>query len=349
MKTHQINVPTTLKERDYLSEDQYLMYTYLFYNKGKEAAIQYYKDVLDSVNRAKGMEDAEAFIRSISDRNGKINQQNLLQTFGKGFGDGIDNFMDGLNNIFVQDDVMTTNQYEQAEILRQLADQGCLSIIYDTGSAMGTMTPSLVVSSVVSVIATPAAGKITGTTLLGLSNFGNSKNKALMQGHSTVESVLYAGLSSFSSATLTYFLGKIPGLSKTSGFTVHNILAGGAQKFTATWVDAGIRCATLGEVIDWYSLTEDALESFIVGACVTALTNGANATLHFLIDDQRVDVKVKDVLNYIDQHKDIKLKDAVVGSLPTFIRESIESIGFGTSDTQLARASYDAFDEYFHI
>ncbi len=311
---------------DALTEDQRMMYSYLYDKKEYGLLKDYLEAIEDSVNRSRGRMEAEEFLKSVTNEKGEIdlNAWNALLAGGKGFGDGLENFGEGLLNVFRTEGMISTNQYAQMYILEALDSSLGMKVAYDTGVAVGTVTPTILLSTTASLVVTPAGGKAVGaainkigSALVGISAAGNAKNQALVDGYGLVEASLYGTCTGLSKSTLGYFLGRIPGLSKEAGLSMKNIFLGGIEKSTYTFVDAGMRAAILQEPVDLSGLTEDARNAFMVGAFMTFITNGTGETIRCIIDNQEVNVNVKSFFTYLLNHKNAPYVQALKAAIPT--------------------------------
>lgn len=84
-----------------------------------------------------------------------------------------------------------------------------LSKLYTGSVSIGNMAPSIALSII-------TGNPVIGSIAMGLSSMGNAQNDALMNGASRLSAFIYGSLIGSSEATLGYFLGKTPFLSKSS-------------------------------------------------------------------------------------------------------------------------------------
>ncbi len=261
---------------DLLTEDDKMMYSYLYEKRGASEANKYIQAIDDRLNKVAAKKEAEQFLKTVMDENGKIdvNALNILQTSKKGVLDGIENFGEGILSVFNTEGKITTNQYAQMYILEALQNSLVLEETYKFSNSMGNMLPAMATSALLTTILSPASASLAGSSLMGASAGGNAKNQALVQGHSLAESYLYGSCIGLSETTLGYFLGKIPGLSKTSGLTLKNLLLEGTEEFSQEWVEAGTRAVLLKEDIDWSKIPNESLESFVMGVLMAGALNG---------------------------------------------------------------------------
>ncbi len=288
---------------DLLSDDDKIMLQYLLENKGISEAQTYIIAIEDRLNRVAGEREAREFIESIS-VNGEIdaNLLNGAKTAGKGLLDGIENFGEGILSLFKTEGMISQNQYAQMYILEALNESKIMSGTYQFSVSAGNMVPAMAVSTLVSAIATPGAGSIVGSSLMGLSAGGNAKNQALINGNSLVEAYVYGGLIGLSETTLGYFLGKMPGLSKTSGFTLKNLLLEGVEEFSQEWLQAGLQTAILNQNVDWSTIPEQSLSAFAMGFLMAGFFSGANKTINIVLHNITYTIDAETVFEYMEKN-----------------------------------------------
>lgn len=313
MKSMMTNVIVESLNSYLLSDDDKIMCLYLLENRGLEDVQKYLTAIEDRINQALGRKEADDFIASIS-TNGEIdvNLWNGAKTAGKGLMDGIENFGEGIMNLFTTEGMISSNQYAQMYILEALNESKIMSGTYQFSVSAGNMVPAMAVSVLVSAVATPAAGSVAGSTLMGLSAGGNAKNQALINGHSLVEAYIYGGCVGLSETTLGYFLGKMPGLSKTSSFTVKNLLMEGVEEFSQEWIDAGLQVAILGEDVDWSKIPEQSASAFVMGILMAGLFEGGQTAINLVISGINYKINVQKTLDYIEIHPDIPIEEALL-------------------------------------
>lgn len=298
-------------ENSYLNEEEQMMLLYLFETEGYSAALEYLSAKEDTINNRIGQRAAEEVLRQITDENGEVDATalNTLLLGMEGFEDGVATFLDGIGNIFRTEGMISSTQYKQMYLLAALekADNGdstILSFSYQNGSAIGNMAIPMLLSA-------SGLGSIFGSTLMGLSAGGNAKNQALIDGYSAPEAYMYGIFSGSSESIVGYFLGKIPGLSETSGFTLKNLFSEGFEEFSQEWFDAGLRAVLLGEDVDWGSVGDDAIKSFIMGMIISGELNGASA-IAISVNGNNVEIPFKEIEEYCKAHPEISVADALV-------------------------------------
>lgn len=311
---------TAMTQYMFMSEEQRNMYHFLFNTEGEEAANSYLDVIQDSLNQAEGVYLANEFINSLNfDDEGKL-KEDLANYFGvsvKGLGDGIDTFFEGLGNVIANNDKLTVDDYQKMVVLQYLKENSIhLDEAYEFNSALGNMLPAMTTSAIVSLLATPAAGSLTASGLMGLSAAGNAKHQALVEGNDLLSSTLYGLFVGSSEATLGYFLGKIPGISQASGFTLKNLLSEGVEEGLQEWVDAGLQAVVLGKDVDWQSIPTQSKDSFIMGVLMAGFLNGGQSIVNITINGVNQEINVEEILDYIESNPNISLEAAILESNP---------------------------------
>ena len=176
----------------YLTQEQKVLYQFLLEKEGKikssGKAAEYLNVLKDTVNQAKGAKLADEFLMSLNyDDEGKIKEDlwNIFCTSGQGLDDGIRTFHEGLKHIIDNGDTLTAEDYKKMIILQYLSENSdILEGTYEFSSSFGNMVPSLVAGAIVSYVATPTAGSVVGSVLMGASAGGYAKYQALVKGNS---------------------------------------------------------------------------------------------------------------------------------------------------------------------
>lgn len=324
----------------YLSEQEKLLYHYLMDTEGQDSVDAFMEAYQDKINQIHGYELAKDFIDSLdldSEGNVKKGLANFLGVSVEGLDDGINTFFEGIENAIINNDELTANDYKKMIVLQYLQENSDYEFLYSFNSALGNMIPAIVASITVSILATPAAGattltgsavgttvttssvvgtssalgSIVGTSLIGLSAFGNAKHQALVGGHDVLSSTLYGLFVGTSEATLGYFLGKVPGISKACGFTLKSLLMEGVEEFSQEWIDAGLRAVILEEEVDWSSIPEQSVDAFMIGVLMSGFLNGGQKVVNLGINGVQYNINVEDVLLLIKENKNMNIKQAM--------------------------------------
>ena len=235
-----------------MSEEEKKNFIY-FYNKYKDEgyAKEYFLLLRDDLTRDIGFKRAVEFVSHLISFDDEGNYyydaekikgykvdlealSNIMDGFlvsYEGFSDGIDTFREGLMNAFFSDGKASADDYEKSFKCILLSYSGYLGHAYNISSSLGNIAIPMVVSAIVTAISkgTLASttkdfiitlikgsklGTLVGSSLSAFSTFGNSMESGKQNGMSSWQAILYGSLSGLSEATLGYFLGAIPGLSK---------------------------------------------------------------------------------------------------------------------------------------
>ncbi|MFI3307549.1 MAG: hypothetical protein R3Y21_03175 [Mycoplasmatota bacterium] len=269
---------------DYLTDEQKMMYSYLFDTKGSDEANLYISSLEDTLNNAKGKAEAEAFLAEIDSNGIDATALNVMLTSKEGFLDGIENFGEGIENIFSTEGMITDNQYAQMYILEGLSERKLLSTTYELSTTAGNMAPAIATAAVVSAIATPAVGEVVSYTLMGASAAGNSKNQALIDGNNLLSATVYGTLVGVSEACLGMIMGNIGFMNAEAKFALQSIFQEGFEEFSQEYVDAGLQAVILGAPIDMEELGPNSIKSFVYGALMSAGSTGMQASVNVTVN-----------------------------------------------------------------
>ena len=269
---------------EYLTQDEKIMYMYLYDTKGRGFAESFLDAMADSLNQRKGFAEAQKVIEGVVDEDGNIDWGKAAKLFGDGTVDGMWNFCHDYVHFFDfgnDDVVMTDKQYKQMLIVQELsqysaADQEafnkCLTVLgfdsvddfYTMGNDIGnTILPSLTGVGVIGAIAT------------GISSAGRSKDQAIVSGNNTASSYAYGLTVGITDGSMQYFLGNIEGIGKSvqPGFQglVRQSLATGASV-----VSEGVaREVILGEDVDYNEVLKQATQAMVTDMASSIIRNGA--------------------------------------------------------------------------
>jgi len=252
--------------------------------------------------------------------------------------------------------VLSEQEYDNLVIKINTDKKSILDNVYELSSSAGNMLPSMLVSMAVSAIATPAAGSVVGSTLMGISSGGNSKNQALVQGNDLFTSTMYGVFSGVSETTLGLLLGNIPGLNESATFSFKGFVKEGMEEMLQEYVDAGLRASILDETIDLDQLGEDAFKSFIYGAVMSGIMNGGkllftiksgNGTTRIdsvqeLVDfasERGIDIDTSQVEGMVSEAKQVSIDSHSSSSEPKVQTSSINP-GNLDIDGQITMANY---------
>ena len=274
-----------LKQIANLSEenpDLAKMYNYLYDTKGEEEANKYLEIIEPQLNQMEGQKKATEFLNSLStDENGNYNMTDIwnhLQTFGKGFGDGVESFGQGLSNLLNSTGEYSPDDYETMYILQALYEKGgILANNYELSQSIGNTAPSVLIG----MLTTP----MIGSTVMGLSAAGNAYNGALAEGYSTPQALTYAVFTGASETLTERLLGGIPGLSDIQVTGLRTLLQSmgreGVQEGTQEVLDSAFRQLIFQEEIDLDELINQCGKSAVYGALSAGFFSGANLSINY--------------------------------------------------------------------
>ena len=316
----------------YMTEDEIMLYHYLFQTEGMESANAYLALLDDKINQAKGAALAMEFIHGLDlTDEGKLRDTlaNFFGVSGRGLIDGIENFFTGLANVFQNNGTLTADDYEKMIILQYLQENSIYhEEIYEFSSSLGNMVPAMVASAIATIIATPAGGAtvagisfsateigaIAASTLMGFSAMGNAKHQALVNGADTLAANVYGIFIGASEALLGYFLGNIPGISQTAGFTLSEILQEGVEEYLQEWIEAGLQAVILGQDVDWSEVPANAAKSFFMGVLMSGFLNGGQQIVTVMIDGVPLQIDVEESLKYMEEHNNVTIEEALMAT-----------------------------------
>lgn len=274
---------------NYLSEEQLIMFSYLYDTRDFSEANAYLEAIEDKINQAKGMSEAQVFLSRIIDEEGNVDVGELeyiFTTMGQGLLNGIETFGEGFENLFdiTSDGMVTDNQYAQQFILQglsELQEKGQISKFIDDTYQISTSIGNMLPGSIISIL----TGGTVGHVLMGMSAAGNAKNEALISNSDNIAlAYLYGAFNGASEAVVGKIMGNIPGLNEGSKFAVKEILSEGAEEFVQTYVDAGLKAVVYHEIPDLGELTEEGLKSFLYGCITSGIMTGSQTAISFTIN-----------------------------------------------------------------
>ena len=225
-----------------MTDDEVNIYNYLLAKDGKETADKFLSEIEESLNSrmgaflAENIEDSQPFLKNLAYITSSI-------------GSGIEQSRSGYRQLVSNEKIATpTSTYTSQYLSDNLGTVG--KTLYQTGSTIGNMLPSIAVSM---LTGSPAIGAAT----LGVSAAGNAYGEALNDGYEPGQARMYSALIGASEAALQYLLG---GISKLSG--VANVTGKIASK--AAQIDnALLRVAAKYGVSIGGEIVEEELQNFL--------------------------------------------------------------------------------------
>lgn len=280
-----------------MTDDEVNIYNYLLAKDGKETADKFLSEIEESLNSrmgeflAENIEDSQPFLKNLAYLTSSI-------------GSGIEQARSGYRQFVSNEKIATpTSTYTSQYLSDNLGTVG--KTLYQTGSTIGNMLPSIAVSM---LTGSPAIGAAT----LGVSAAGNAYGEALLDGYEPGQARMYSVLIGASEAALQYALG---GISKLSGAA--NVTSKIATK--AAQIDnALLRVAAKYGVSVGGEIVEEELQNFLEPAFQSIL---------FGVD---YDAPTIDEL----------IETAVVTALSTGILESGDIIGGDIATSRFNKQEY---------
>lgn len=280
-----------------MTDDEVNIYNYLLAKDGKETADKFLSEIEESLNSrmgsflAENIEDSQPFLKNLAYITSSI-------------GSGIEQARSGYKQLVSNEKIATpTSTYTSQYLSNNLGTVG--KTLYQTGSTIGNMLPSIAVSM---LTGSPAIG----AAALGLSASGNAYGEALLDGYEPGQARMYSVLIGASEAALQYALG---GISKLSGAA--NVTSKIATK--AAQIDnALLRVAAKYGVSVGGEIVEEELQNFLEPAFQSIL---------FGVD---YDAPTIDEL----------IETAVVTALSTGILESGDIIGGDIATSRFNKQEY---------
>lgn len=257
----------------------------------------------------------------------KENIETIIMTKLNGLTDGIISQFDIFSKFTSETSTEDLkNQYYAAII----SNSWVLNTTYQVANAEGSMLPSMIMGA-------GGAGMI-GRIWYGLSNFSNELHGGLISGDDWMTASIKGVASAALEVSFETFLGTIPFLSNgtekiNSSFKqsllswVGNMAQEGGEEALQTYIMAGFNSIAFGEEFDLATLSEEALQSFIVGALTSAelgageLINYDTKVDTFTIDGVNYEVKHADLINYLTEKNYSQTGTEII----EFIKEKSES------------------------
>ena len=238
-------------EFQYLNDDELKMFNY-FQNTGRTDQLGRFMESRRAVSvQRHGYEEflkVQGKMDSIyTQYEGSGDERVIGLMVKEGFGDGLNRFAEGIDNIFNADGELGFQEYKTMYLLQYLeekySDEKLMKVLstgsYNLSSTIGNMAPSLLVGSLVNPLA--------GTVLMGASAGGNAREKGLQMGMSQFSAAMYGLLDGLSEAGLQYVLGGIDVLGK--GVFSSSLQKLVRSKFLANMISEGFE-ESVQEILD---------------------------------------------------------------------------------------------------
>ena len=266
-----------------MTEEEIGLYNYIYATQGREAAAEYLNRLRETINA-------------------RLGQQRYENMSGIGralywIPAGINQFTSGIRQLFSEEAVPTSpTQYTSQAILEGLEGRPVASTLYELGTTLSNMAPSILASALggwalgAAGVAGSTAGRIAnlaGSALLGASAGGNAYTQKINEGYLPDEARDYSTLVGLSEGALQYVLGGIEGLGgeavrgvaakvgaldnvlgriarSKAGKLVMNMISEGTEEGLQELLEPAFATLVLGEEYD--ANFEDAAYAFLLGA-----------------------------------------------------------------------------------
>ncbi len=202
------------------------------------SATRYIKSIEENLKQRQGTDIAEE-------------REGLLSKYAFGYNAGIDQFTQGLGNLFNTNDsyIPATGIQNASSIIREDINKNHGTIgqgAYDLITTTSNMAPSILASAVSNTVV-PGSGAIVGATLMGTSAAGNAYQEMLNQGYDKGQARTYSTLVGVSEAGLQYAFGGISKLGgKLTGKTINAIANGVDNALGRFAIKYGLNMASEG-------------------------------------------------------------------------------------------------------
>ena len=266
-----------------MTEEEIGLYNYIYATQGREAAAEYLNRLRETINA-------------------RLGQQRYENMSGIGralywIPAGINQFTSGIQQLFSEEAVPTSpTQYTSQAILEGLEGRPVASTLYELGTTLSNMAPSILASALggwalgAAGVAGSTAGRIAnlaGSALLGASAGGNAYTQKINEGYLPDEARDYSTLVGLSEGALQYVLGGIEGLGgeavrgvaakigaldnalgriarSKAGKLIMNMISEGTEEGLQELLEPAFATLVLGEEYD--ANFEDAAYAFLLGA-----------------------------------------------------------------------------------
>ncbi len=329
----------SVERYEVLSEDEKMMYHFLFKNKGFKEANQYIIALEDSINSRVGIKNALEFVNSVSDLKIKLDDMssqeefiqkcselnisetditNYLKTSGKGIADGINTFGDGINKIFDKEGMISSTQYGQMLVLSAFAqnNKNILSGTYEISVSAGNMLPSMAAGLVAGGLgASSSVVSWIGYGSMGASVVGNSKNEALVSGNAFLPSLLFGLGSGASELFLGKLLGNMGVLNENAQFALQQILNESVEESLQEVVESQMKSVILDEKVDYAQLPSDMIKAGLYGGILSAVSTGSLSGVNILFQGVDYNLTMDQALELaMEMQESSDTQDAVLSS-----------------------------------
>ena len=233
---------------DYLTDYERGIYNYLYATQGTEAADAYLSSLDASLNMRQGQgiyENASGFEKAMMWAPA-----------------GVDQFVSGIKQIFSSEPLEASPVQYASSMVKEDAEEASpiLGALYDVGTTVANMAPSILVSAVLG----PAGGTIGGLGTMAASAGGNAYGEALQRGYTQEQARAYGVLTAAAEAGLQYVLGGVRSLGGISSQRLASKIASIDNAFARIALNTGANMAFEG--------LEEGLQEVLEPAFATLLT-----------------------------------------------------------------------------
>lgn len=195
---------------EYMTDKEKATYNYYHNTFGVKKGNEYLNTIKEEIGARKALADFENY-------EGKLGKELLF-----GVNAGLDQFMSGARNLLnTSDEYIPINSTQQLSgLIRENIkyEHGTFGQVgYDLINTTSNMLPSILTSTVVSAVATPAIGANVGAGVMGASAAGNAYQEMLNLGYDKGQAKVYSTLVGLSEAGLQRVIGGIGKLGGVSG------------------------------------------------------------------------------------------------------------------------------------
>lgn len=276
------------------------IYNYLYETQGKEKANDYLNKMEETLNQINGRVNAEKFLSTLKDEKELTDYlENHIKVGGKGIGDGIGSFYEGIGDWLTGKNFYSESEYETMYILQALQGDSekhydwALQHNYNMTQSMGNMLPSIALSMLLNPVGGSVASTV-GSASMGISAGGKSYHNALVEGHDTARSVFYGVLNGVSEAALQKLVGGIVGLSDVEVVDLKSLatsmLHEGLEEGSQEYLDALFKYGLWNEKQDFSELSQNAFVSAIYGSLTAGVMNGVGLGINKMLNHSDVHV-----------------------------------------------------------
>lgn len=329
----------------YLTDEQKIMYHYLFKTEGYKKAEEYANLFDDDINQQKALSNVEKWIKEVSksyilDENGNITSadidttlQSVVSTFGKGSSQGMKDYIGGIAE-WIGNDNYSVSEYEQMYLLNYLQNNKFLQGTYQTGQQTGQVLSQINVS-LATTMALGGGGSV-ASLILGTASDGGSKyHYALVNGSSNKNALSYA-YKSMESSLATQMLSNIPfvGIPVGNVSKVAAVLLAGASASAEVEKDAKLRESILNETVNWDEIDDTKKKVFLSSVLIAGLSEGGMSTFKIIQNNETITFSKKDFYKLLIDEDGLNNTIKKISESPKKFKENINHVGDKIENTK---------------